>query len=552
MKKKHLCALLICTALFFIGEASVYYSMQPPFNYTGADGPSTCAQCHGNLNSGGGGIATSGLPTGSYTEGQQYDFSISLAHPATRGRWGFSIAARDANNQPVGNFSSTHPNAALNNGELSHFGAVFQTGTSFTYDNLKWTAPTNPTEAQKTVTFYYIGNAANGDRGLTGDFIYSGTKSVLWEPPANNPPAIAITSPLPGDIFNSGSTITVKANATDIDGSVNKVEFYLFANNTAIKLGEDITSPYELSGSNIEPGIYRVFAKATDNDHAETLSDTVDITVAACSGSGGISVYGYTNIAGPSLINLASHHNYPSNPDIITQLPSFEYGQNILDNYGGKVRGFICAPQTGNYIFYIASDEQSELWLSTDDNPLNIQRIAYVESRVAFRSWFSSPTQRSVSIRLIKGARYYIEAIHKEGTGNDHLSVSWLLPNNVFEAPIPGSRLSPWETPAPGITVQTRSFTESLRKAAATTEAIGTVITASPNPSHSHFNIDTRSNSNETFTILLTDVLGRIVERQVNVPANTIVQVGHGLRPGVYFAQVMQGKTLTRVKLIKE
>ena len=43
------------------------------------------------------------------------------------------------------------------------------------------------------------------------------------------------------------------------------------------------------------------------------------------------------------------------------------------------MRGYIKAPVTGNYIFWIASDDNSELWLSTiNDNPVNKVNIASV------------------------------------------------------------------------------------------------------------------------------------------------------------------------------
>ena len=50
--------------------------------------------------------------------------------------------------------------------------------SSFTYNNLSWTAPVNPDANNQTITFYFVGNAANGNGGSSGDFIYSGTKLI--------------------------------------------------------------------------------------------------------------------------------------------------------------------------------------------------------------------------------------------------------------------------------------------------------------------------------------------------------------------------------------
>jgi hypothetical protein len=547
LKKKYIYASTVAIVLFFVGEASVRYSSQPPENYTGAEG-STCAQCHGNLNTGGGSVTTSGLPA-SITAGQPYDFSVSIAHAATRGRWGFSISARDANNQPVGTFSSTHPNARPNGNDLSHFNAVLQTGTSFTYNNLRWTAPANPTPAQRSVKFYFVGNAANGDFGSTGDFIYSGTLTtgIIHN---NQPPVISITDPAPGASFPAGSTVTLRAAASDSDGSVTKVEFFLAGAGTAIKLSEDLASPYELTGNDIEPGNYRVVAKATDNDTAVSVSDTLDIAVTSCSGTGNIAVYGYTNISGSFISNLTSHPRYPDSPDIVTQLPAFEYGPNITDNYGGMVRGYICAPQTGNYEFYLASDDQSELWLSTDDNPANKRRIVFLTTGVGFRSWLTFTSQRSAPIRLIKGARYYIETLHKEGTGSDHLSVGWMMPNGVAEGPIPGSRLSPW-TPTNARTVN-GNFVELMRSVDITNKFGDLHVTATPNPGNGRFTLLTRSNSDKPVSVIVTDISGRVLERKSNVPANTPISVGDRFTKGIYFALVIQGEEQKRIKLVRE
>lgn len=36
------------------------------------------------------------------------------------------------------------------------------------------------------------------------------------------------------------------------------------------------------------------------------------------------------------------------------------------------------SPVSGQYVFALSSDDNSELWLSTDDSPLNVQLLARV------------------------------------------------------------------------------------------------------------------------------------------------------------------------------
>lgn len=82
--------------------------------------------------------------------------------------------------------------------------------------------------------------------------------------------------------------------------------------------------------------------------------------------------------------------------------------------------------------------------MSASDNPSAKTRIAYSLSWTNFREWNKYGTQKSATIQLEAGKKYYIEALHKEGGGGDHLSVAWTLPNGTMEAPIAGNRLSPF------------------------------------------------------------------------------------------------------------
>ncbi|MFM9911167.1 MAG: choice-of-anchor I family protein [Chitinophagaceae bacterium] len=362
----------------------------------------------------------------------------------------------------------------------------------------------------------------------------------------NAKPIITITNPVNGASYPAGSTVTLNVNASDPDGTIVKVTYYDGAN----KFGEDSVAPYQYTGNELEPGSYVLTARAFDNNGDSTISDTVRVTITACAPTGSILVEGYTNIGGNQLINLSSSPKYPSFPDVTAQLTKFEYGPNIDDNYGGRVRGYVCVPLTGDYIFYIASDNQSELWLSTDDNPANIRRIAYVEGAVGYRSWFGNLTQRSIAIRLIKGGRYYIESVHKEGIGNDHLSVSWRLPNGVFEGPIPGSRLSPIGSGSGTITGSTPGNTGRTFEEAMST-AKGFTVKVSPNPSVNYFIINTRSNSDESVSITVVDVLGRVMERKTELPANGVTHIGNQLSKGIYFVEVTQGSKKQRIKLVK-
>jgi hypothetical protein len=98
---------------------------------------------------------------------------------------------------------------------------------------------------------------------------------------------------------------------------------------------------------------------------------------------------------------------------------------------------------SGSYTFWIASDDSSELWLSTDEDPSHKSRIAYVSGYTSEYQWNKFASQQSSSISLVAGRSYYIEALHKEGGGGDNIAVAWQGPSVVRQA-VTGPYLSPY------------------------------------------------------------------------------------------------------------
>jgi hypothetical protein len=356
------------------------------------------------------------------------------------------------------------------------------------------------------------------------------------------PPVVSITNPAHGATFEAGSNITIQASASDAGGTIVKVEFY----NGATKLGEDLTAPYEFVISGAEAGNYTLTAKAIDNEAEHTTSELVSITVTACTPAGSITLEVFEKIKGSSVSDLTNHPKYPGSPTIVTQLNKLEYTK-LTDHYGARVRGYICAPQTGNYTFYISSDDASELWLSTDGDPANKIKIAYLNKAVAPKAWTIYPSQMSAPIYLVKGARYYIEALHKESNGQDHLAVRWVMPDGVSEAPIAANRLSPWQSVVPAAVRMHMGETPEITKA-----GHGLVVNVTPNPSSSNFTLLTKTVRDEPLVITVTDVVGRVVERRANVAPYTVVQLGNSYRPGLYFVEVRQGNLLEKIKVIRQ
>jgi hypothetical protein len=113
----------------------------------------------------------------------------------------------------------------------------------------------------------------------------------------------------------------------------------------------------------------------------------------------------------------------------VQELSRFEAPSQYGDNYYARVRGYVHPPKTGEYTFYIASDDGSELWLSADDDPSNKKQIASVSRWTSPGEWDKYKDQKSAPVRLETGRSYYVEVLHHEKGGGDHLAVAWEGPD---------------------------------------------------------------------------------------------------------------------------
>ncbi|MGB1252927.1 MAG: PA14 domain-containing protein, partial [Candidatus Promineifilaceae bacterium] len=156
----------------------------------------------------------------------------------------------------------------------------------------------------------------------------------------------------------------------------------------------------------------------------------------------GLTFERFDNIYGTAVSNLLNASNYPDNPTTTQLIPQFEIPVNASDAYGARVHGYIAAPTTGEYTFWLASDDNGLLRLSSDVNPSNLVDIATVSTWAPSRQWDWRPEQQSAPITLQAGELYYVEALMKEQGGGDNLSVAWQTPGGTRQL-IPSQVLCP-------------------------------------------------------------------------------------------------------------
>ncbi len=163
-----------------------------------------------------------------------------------------------------------------------------------------------------------------------------------------------------------------------------------------------------------------------------------------------------------SVSTLTNSPFFPFGPDYGEQLddfrsaftttpvvPGLQGKDNTGQDYGSQIQGYIEAPVTGNYLFCVASGDNSELWLNTNSvdsfNPSNAVLIAYEPGtgEVLF-SGNRLETRLSAPIYLVQGQKYYFQVLHQHGAGTGYIQVGWQRPDGVQEI-IPALHLAQFE-----------------------------------------------------------------------------------------------------------
>lgn len=135
--------------------------------------------------------------------------------------------------------------------------------------------------------------------------------------------------------------------------------------------------------------------------------------------------------AGDTLSLLKNWADYPDRPSLVTSLDRFEIPSDWDNNYGTRVHGLLVPRTSGSYRFWIAGDNEVELWLGTSADPASAVRIAYISGTWSGPLNFDQiVTQRSAAQSLVANQAYYIMALHKEGDGGDHMAVAWQGPDS--------------------------------------------------------------------------------------------------------------------------
>ncbi len=283
----------------------------------------------------------------------------------------------------------------------------------------------------------------------------SGSITVLED---NSTPVVITSSPLNARVF-VGQTATFAAQIT---GPATNIQWY--SNNIAIPGAINLSYTTIPTTASDDNSIYKV---VVINNVKTQPSASATLTI----GSPVLSQSFLKDEVwfGPQYTDKAVLQDpaFSDTPTVTRYLTAFEAPTAQGDSYIQRVSGFFTPAVTGDYVFFINSDDQSDLYLSTDTNAANKIIIASETVYSDPRSWLSSSGASALSdkrsdtfsgassfnggdpgvIHLSSGQSYYVEADHREGTGGDNLAVTFKLaggsdPQNGTAPLLTGSLIS--------------------------------------------------------------------------------------------------------------
>ncbi len=125
----------------------------------------------------------------------------------------------------------------------------------------------------------------------------------------------------------------------------------------------------------------------------------------------------YETGGGTTVPLLRTHPTYPYFPRERVFITSFDsrevYPTDSHDNYGGRISAVFVAPTNGNYKFYLANDDDAEVYMASD--AIGTGKAPFFSAGCC-GTWNNS----SAVLPLNAGDRRYMELLWKEGGGGDY------------------------------------------------------------------------------------------------------------------------------------
>jgi len=326
-------------------------------------------------------------------------------------------------------------------------------GESFDDVNEATTADTNIFRGNSIEVSFPVGSAGNPyPEGLTEAKTYYWRIDEVEEDGTENKGDIWSFTVAPRTDFNPtpvDGTIFIDPNITLswLPGAGSVVHHVYFGDNLEdVQAGTGGTDKGTVTDPNYYPGLLErettYYWRVDASDGLDIFTGDIWSFTTTLEGLGTVVMEIWEGITGSALTDLTGDASYPDNPTRTEELTAFDTGDSAIGaDYGGRIYGWLYVPVTGDYTFYFTSADEGELWLSTDDDPDNVQLLAHE------LVWGSYNTFSHIAgpISLVAGEKYYIMAVWKQGPDWEHCQAAWKGPGIREREVINGSYLSPFE-----------------------------------------------------------------------------------------------------------
>ena len=159
------------------------------------------------------------------------------------------------------------------------------------------------------------------------------------------------------------------------------------------------------------------------------LLATYTYVYSQCVGTPGqVSWHYWEDIYHYDMAHLYLDDTYPKGPDNVKILNSVSTPNNYQNYYGSITKGFISPPENGMVTFNLTGDDDTVLFLSTDESSANLDTAAYIDGHTGEEEYNKYPSQTSQAVSMTAGQLYYFEIHHRDGGGGDHAILYWQRP----------------------------------------------------------------------------------------------------------------------------
>ena len=260
----------------------------------------------------------------------------------------------------------------------------------------------------------------------------SGSITVL----ANNTTPVSFLSTPANQRVLTNTTATF---AAAVSGPAQSIQWY--SNNVALAGATNLT----YTAGPVDPAYNNAVYKIVVANNINSVNASATLTI-----GNAVLVPGFVNrsVWIGTQYTRANTDGTTDVPSVTGVLTAFEDPINDnVNNFVDIVAGYFTPAVTTNYVFFVSSDDDTDLYLSTDNTPAGKNLIAQEPNWSNSRQWLSAASggaaansqKRSdqwspdggitvpwaAGIPLVAGTRYYIEAVHHQGTGGDNLAVTF-------------------------------------------------------------------------------------------------------------------------------